>query len=107
MEYRIETYVTSSGKRPFREWLDDLSDMKARAAIDLRIERLEMGNFGKCEPVGEGVFELKFKLGPGYRVYFSKVGSCIILLLCAGDKGSQKKDIVKAKEYFQDYKIRG
>ena len=71
VEYKIETYKTSSGKRPLKEWLNDLSDMKARVAIDVRIDRLKMGNFGKCEPVGDGVFELKFKLGPGYRVYFS------------------------------------
>lgn len=65
-----------------------------------------MGNFGQCEPVGEGVFELKIDFGPGYRVYFGKIGSKCILLLCAGDKGSQKNDIQKAKVYFKDYQSR-
>ena len=66
-----------------------------------------MGNFGQCEPVGEGVFELKIDFGPGYRVYFGKIGAKCILLLCGGDKSSQKNDIQKAKTYFKDYLSRG
>jgi putative addiction module killer protein len=73
----------------------------------LRLGRVERGNFGQCEPVGEGVFELKIDFGPGFRVYFSKVGRRCVLLLCAGDKSSQKSDIQKAKAYFKDYQYRG
>lgn len=107
MKYTIKTYMTARGKRPFRIWLNDLSDIKAKVAIEIRLDRVEEGNLGDCEPVGSGVYEFKFDVGPGYRVYFGKVGLQIILLFCAGSKRTQPKDIVKAKEYFQDYKIHG
>ncbi|HEY4832286.1 MAG TPA: type II toxin-antitoxin system RelE/ParE family toxin [Waddliaceae bacterium] len=107
MEYKIEIYQTDSGKRPFSLWLKDIKDHLTKAKVRLRLDRLEMGNFGQCEPVGEGVFELKIDFGPGYRVYFGKIGSKCVLLLCAGDKGSQKSDIQKAKVYFKDYQSRG
>src|SRR3972149_6847945 len=103
VEYSIKTYKTATGKRPFRKWLDDLSDHQARAAIDLRIDRMKMGNFGKCEPLKGNLYELKIDIGPGYRVYFSKIGLQIILLLCAGSKKTQQKDIDKAREYLDDY----
>ena len=84
-----------------------LSDMKARVAIELRIDRIEMGNLGNTKLVGGGVYELIFDIGPGYRVYFGRIGQEIILLLSAGAKKSQPKDIVKAREYLKDYKMRG
>ena len=104
MEYSIKTYKTANGKRPFRIWLDDLKNQTARAAIDLRIDRMRMGNFGNCEPLKGSIYELKIDIGPGYRVYFSKIGLQIILLLCAGSKKRQQKDIDKAREYLNDYK---
>jgi putative addiction module killer protein len=107
MEYKIEIYQTDTGKRPFSLWLKDVKDHVAKAKIRLRLDRLEMGNFGQCEPVGEGVFELKINFGPGYRVYFGKIGSKCVLLLYGGDKGSQKSDILKAQAYFKDYQSRG
>lgn len=107
MEFKIEIYQTETGKRPFSQWLKDFKDHLTKAKIRLRLDRLEMGNFGQCEPVGEGVFELKIDFGPGYRVYFAKTGSKCVLLLCGGDKGSQKSDILKAKAYFKDYLSRG
>lgn len=106
MEYTIKVYETMSEKRPFQKWLDDLSDMKTRTRIELRIDRLKMGNLGQCEPLSGGLYELKIDMGPGYRIYIGKIRSQIILLLCAGDKKSQKKDIVKAREYLKDYKTR-
>jgi len=106
VKYSIKIYTTETGKKPFRQWLDELSDLKARATIDLRIERMAMGNFGKCEPIGGSVSELKIDFGSGYRIYFSRTGKTIVLLLCAGTKRSQQRDIEKAKKYFQDYKIR-
>src|SRR6476469_3126145 len=107
MEFNVQIYQTENGKLPFSQWLNGMKDNSTRAKIRLRLDRLEMGNFGQCEPVGGGVFELKVDFGPGYRVYFGKIGSKCVLLLCAGDKGSQKSDIQKAKDYFKDYQSRG
>lgn len=80
----------------FANWLDRLSDNRARARILARIERLAMGNPGDAKPVGEGVSELRIDYGPGYRVYYKKVGNKIIVLLAGGDKRTQKKDIKSA-----------
>lgn len=107
MEYTIEIYQTDTGKRPFTQWLDDIRDRGTKAKLRLRLDRLEMGNFGQCEPVGDGVFELKIDFGSGYRIYFRKVGLKCVLLLFAGDKSTQKSDIEKAKAYFKDYQSRG
>lgn len=107
MEYKVEIYQTDSGKRPFSLWLKDIKDHLTRAKIRLRLDRLEMGNFGQCESIGEGVFELKINFGPGFRVYFGKIGAKCVLLLLGGDKSSQKSDIQKAKTYFKDYQSRG
>ena len=107
MEYTTEIYQTDSGNRPFSEWLNSIKDQKTEATLRIRIKRLEQGNFGNCEPVGEGVSELKIYLGPGYRIYFGKIEKECVLLLCGGHKGKQTSDIIKAKKYFEDYKSRG
>ena len=107
IECQIEMYKTSAGKCPFDEWLQDLTDYKAEAAIDLRLGRVKRGNFGQCELLGGGVYELKIDFGPGYRVYFGKTRLRVVLLLCAGSKRSQRKDIERAKKYLQDSKTRG
>ena len=107
MEYEIKIYQTSSRKRPFDKWLNDLTDRKAQIAIDLRLERIRLGNLGQNKSLGGGVYELKIDLGPGFRIYYGKIGLQVILLLCAGDKRSQQKDIILAKKYFQDFKTRG
>jgi putative addiction module killer protein len=80
----------------FVEWIDTLRDIQARARIQTRIERLAAGNPGDVEPVGEGVSELKIHYGPGYRVYFTKHGNDIVVLLAGGDKSTQKSDIKTA-----------
>lgn len=80
----------------FALWIDTLRDMKARARIQARIERLALGNPGDVKPVGSGVSELRIDYGPGYRVYFTKVGRAIIILLVGGDKSSQSQDIKNA-----------
>jgi len=80
----------------FAQWLDDLRDLQARARVQARIERLAVGNPGDVEPVGQGVSELRINYGPGYRVYFKKRGQALIILLAAGDKTTQAKDIKAA-----------
>jgi putative addiction module killer protein len=107
VKYEIEIYQTSLKKRPYSEWLNELSDLQARAKIRVRIDRVKLGNFGDCDPVGSGVSELRIHFGPGYRVYFGKIGDTCVLLLCGGTKRRQSADIEKAKEYFEDYKKRG
>jgi putative addiction module killer protein len=77
----------------FARWLDDLRDLRARARIQARIERLAGGNPGDVKPVGEGVSELRIDHGPGYRVYFKRRGRRLMILLAGGDKSSQAKDI--------------
>ena len=67
---------------------------------------LKLGNFGDCKAIGDGIAELRIHYGPGIRVYYSKIGNKVILLLCGGDKGSQTKDINKAKEYLKEYQSR-
>ena len=80
----------------FVQWLDNLVDIQARARVQARIERLEAGNPGDVEPVGEGVSELRITYGPGYRVYFKRRGRELIILLAGGDKSTQGKDIKAA-----------
>jgi len=77
----------------FAQWLGDLRDLKARARVQARIERLIGGNPGDAKPIGSGVSELRINHGPGYRVYFQQKGSTLIILLAGGDKSSQSRDI--------------
>ncbi len=82
----------------FDTWLSALKDKVGRARIIHRIRSAEHGNFGDCEPVGEGVSEMRIHFGPGYRVYYTRRGEVIYLLLLGGDKSSQKRDIKRALE---------
>jgi putative addiction module killer protein len=82
----------------FDTWLTDLKDRIARARIIHRIRSAEHGNFGDCEAVGEGVSEMRIHVGPGYRVYYTRRGGVVYLLLLGGDKSSQKRDIKRAIE---------
>lgn len=81
----------------FANWFNKLKDRRAKARIQARIDRLEMGHFGDVAPVGEGISELRIFYGPGYRVYIIQQGAAIILLLSGGNKNSQKSDIAEAK----------
>jgi len=87
----------------FAEWLRSLRDLTGRAKIQARIDRLGIGNPGDVAPVGEGVSELRIDYGPGYRVYYTLRERTVILLLCGGDKGSQARDIAKAKRLAKEY----
>ena len=80
----------------FAKWLDTLDDIRGRARILARIERLAAGNPGDTKPVGEGISELRIDSGPGYRVYYSRRGRSLVILLAGGDKSTQAKDIKTA-----------
>ncbi len=82
-------------------------ESKDQRTLRLRIRRLETGLYGDCEPVGDGVSELRMFFGSGYRVYFGEDAGNIVVLLCGGDKGSQDRDIKVAKEYWKEYKENG
>jgi putative addiction module killer protein len=86
----------------FAKWLDGLTDVRARARVQVRIERLASGNAGDVKPVGEAVSEMRVDYGPGYRVYFTKVGRGIIILLAGGDKRTQDADIKLAIRLARD-----
>ena len=99
----LELYKDDNGKIPFYEWKCKL-DLKTQARIEARLDRVQHSNFGDCDTVGEGIFELRFHFGAGYRIYFSKEKKAIVLLLCGGNKSTQKNDIIKAKKYLDNYK---
>ena len=80
----------------FVDWLIKLKDVQARARIAKRIDRLADGNFGDAKSIGNGVSELRFPFGPGYRVYYTTRNRVIVILLCGGDKQSQRSDIDRA-----------
>ncbi|QND50813.1 type II toxin-antitoxin system RelE/ParE family toxin [Phyllobacterium sp. 628] len=88
----------------YSTWFAKLKDHNARSRINVRIRRLELGNPGKVEPVGEGVSELKIDYGPGYRVYYINRGNTVVILLCGGDKSTQDEDIKTAKQMASEIK---
>lgn len=102
---RIEIYIAPDGKIPYEKWYDSLKDQRARREVDKRLERLSLGNFGDHHSItdGNGLAELRITYGPGLRIYYGETETEIVLLLCGGTKGSQKKDIQLAKEYWQEF----
>jgi putative addiction module killer protein len=88
----------------FSDWINSLRDLRAVARIDARIGRLRLGNFGDAKSVGDGVSELRIDYGPGYRVYFTRRGEIVVILLCGGAKGSQARDIERAKAVARELK---
>ncbi len=101
--WEIQKYVTEIGVCPFDEWFDTL-DSTTQARIDVRLDRVVLGNFGDYKSVGEGVYELRFFFGPGYRVYYGIAQKRLILLLIGGTKNSQNKDIKMAQRFSANYK---
>ena|ERR1700733_1052645 len=89
---------------PISEWLDSL-EKKVRSQIQSRLDRIILGNFGDSKPVGEGVRELRFHFGRGWRVYYGVDGPEIILLLTGSDKGDQDQAIKLAKTLWKEYKL--
>ncbi len=99
-------YQREDGREPFTEWLDAIRDKVAQARIRIRLRQVEAGNFGDCEPVGEGVIELRVHVGAGYGVYCGRPGRAVVILLCGGDKSSQATDIKRSKELWSEWKRR-
>lgn len=99
-EWQIDYYIHENGRAPYREWFESLRDAKVQAVLDARLARLRLGNFGHCDSVGAGVFELKIYYGPGYRIYFGRLAGSIVLLLCGGNKSTQKRDVQEAHRYW-------
>jgi len=99
-------YQAADGAEPVTDWLKSIRDKQAQAKLRIRLKRLEAGAFGDCEPVGDGVLELREHLGAGYRVYFGRHGQRIVILLCGGTKKTQSADIKTAKAYWADWKRR-
>jgi len=89
----------------FKRWIKALKDRTARSIINARIRRLSLGNKGDTEFVGDCISELRVDYGPGYRVYYKQVQNCIVILLCGGDKSSQKRDIEKAKQIAKNLEV--
>lgn len=105
--YRIEHYLTASAKKnPYMDWLKQLRDRQAQVAIIRRINRMEQSLFGDHKFCRDGVWELRIKRGPGYRVYYAHAGLRIVLLLCGGNKCMQNTDIDHAVVNWQDWQRR-
>ncbi|MEM7242326.1 MAG: type II toxin-antitoxin system RelE/ParE family toxin [Pseudomonadota bacterium] len=87
----------------YKEWFERLRDPIADKQIRKRLARMIFGHFGDAKSLGDGLYELRFKIGPGYRIYYTQVGQDILVLLSGGDKGSQSRDIERAREIRKDY----
>jgi len=101
--FELKIYAASNGKAPFITWLESLKDKTVRYRIKARLDNVSLGNLGDHKAIANGISELRFSFGAGYRIYFGQTGGTIVLLLCGGDKSTQEKDIKKAKEYWKDY----
>lgn len=102
----LRRYLSEDGKDIFGQWLGSLKDLRAKARVLTRLDRLCSGLFGDCKTLRDGVSELRIDYGPGYRVYYAKVDKVVLLLLAGGDKRTQSQDIEKAVAYLADYKRR-
>lgn len=100
--YIIHLYRTGSRKVPFNRWFESL-DRKTQTRVEARLDRLEAGNWGDAKMISQGVYELRLHFGPGYRIYFARIGKTDIMILNGGDKSSQQKDIVAALFYYRIY----
>ncbi len=91
----------------FQRWISNLRDRRALARINARLLNVTLGNFGDARSVGNGLYELRIHYGPGYRIYFLREGITVVILLCGGDKGSQRRDIERANRLAQDWREYG
>ena len=95
-------YQSTSGRCPFKDWLDSLGS-ETQCTVDIRLARVRRGLFGDSKYLGDGVHELKFNIGPGYRAYYGRDGKTVVILLHAGHKKGQSADINAARECWEDY----
>ena len=102
---KIAIYTTASGKAPYSDWQNKL-DLSVRAIVRTRVDRMRLGNFGDCKLIkgGGGLRELRISHGAGYRIYFGITEKVVVMFLAGGNKGSQERDIIKAKQYWLDCK---
>jgi len=101
----IYYYQATSGRCPFKTWFDSL-DEGTQLYVDARLTRVRRGLLGKNKNLAGGVWELKIDTGPGYRIYYGRDGKTVVILLCAGHKKTQSKDIKAARENWADYSRR-
>ncbi len=105
-EYDVRHYRTADGTDMFGAWFDGLRDRTAQGRIAARIDRLAVGLFGDAKLLRDGVRELRVDHGPGYRVHFALAGRTVVLLLCGGDKRTQRADVSRAVRYWADFRGR-
>ena len=105
IELRI--YTDTQDRAPFADWVEGLRDVRARAIIRARLAKVQTGNLGDCKALRDGVQELRVDYGSGYRVYLSRQGPVVVLLLCGSDKSDQDRAIKQAIAYLNDWKQRG
>lgn len=105
MVVTLKEYTARDGRNPFGRWFDGL-DAAAAVKVRVTLARIEQGNFSSVKGVGAGVFESRIDFGPGYRVYFGKDGTAVVILLGGGTKHRQPRDIAEAHARWQDYKQR-
>lgn len=106
-EQEVRLYARLDGIAPFTQWYRGLRDESIARRIRERLARIRVGNFGDFRSVGGGVQELRIPVGPGIRVYFGRDGDSVVVLLCGGDKQSQRRDIRRAQLYWNEYRSRG
>ena len=105
--FQLKHHCLPTGEDLFAKWLTALRDKQARARVAARLIRLENGNFGDCKPVGSGVWELRVDWGPGCRVYYALANKQVVLLCEGGDKRTQKTDIERAIQRWDEWQLRG
>lgn len=108
VERKAQEYKTQDGAAPFRDWLVDLKDARAKAKVTKAVTQMEAGNFGDHKPItdGNGLQERRIDYGPGYRIYYISEGDELIILFAGSHKSDQQAAIDAAKEYLADYRTR-
>lgn len=104
--HEIIHYLDEAENDLYQVWLDSLRDRVAKVAVIKRVARIELGLFGDCKSLRDGICELRIDVGAGYRVYYAHVGDRVILLTCGGDKKSQSRDIDRAVRLLKDWEKR-
>jgi putative addiction module killer protein len=101
---KIEILLYRRGQSVFfSDWLAALKDRRAVGIVRARLNRIRLGNFGDCKSIAGGIEELRIDFGPGYRVYYGREGTRVVILLCGGAKKTQSRDILTAQKYWKEY----